>query len=362
MTKVDLFSGFLGAGKTTVIRKLLKEAMQGEKCVLIENEFGEIGIDSGFLKEAGVEITEMNSGCICCSLVGDFEEALKKVLEQFEPDRILIEPSGVGKLSDVLRAVENVHDDRLIINGVVSVVDGTKVKMYMKNFGEFYNDQLSYAKTILITRTEKLNNEKLDEVIKLIQEKNSEASLVSTPLDELEGSQILNVMENGNQLLKELMAEAVCPECRHIHEHECGEHHHEHECCEHEHHEHHHEHECCEHEHHEHHHEHECCCGHDHEHHEHGHHHADDVFESWGIETAHVYTEAELKTILDELSENEHILRAKGMVEGSDGWYFFDLVPHEVEIRKGSKEPIGKLCVIGTKIDKEAVKKLFRLV
>lgn len=356
MTKVDLFSGFLGAGKTTVIRKLLKEAMQGEKCVLIENEFGEIGIDGGFLKEAGVEITEMNSGCICCSLVGDFEEALKKVLEQFEPDRILIEPSGVGKLSDVLRAVENVKDERLVINGVVSVVDGTKVKMYMKNFGEFYNDQLTYAKTILISRAQKLSLDKLDEVVKLIQEKNSEASLVTTPWDELDGRQILDVMENGNQLLKELMAEAVCPECGHIHdhEHECEEHHHEHH--------HHEEHEGCEHEHHEHHHDHECGCGHDHDHHEHGHHHADDVFESWGIETAHVYTEAELKSILNELSEDEHILRAKGMVEGSDGWYFFDLVPHEVEIRKGSKEPIGKLCVIGTEIDKEAVKKLFRLV
>lgn len=353
MTKVDLFSGFLGAGKTTVIRKLLKEAMQGEKCVLIENEFGEIGIDSGFLKEAGVEITEMNSGCICCSLVGDFEEALKKVLEQFEPDRILIEPSGVGKLSDVLRAVENVQDDRLSINGVVTVVDGTKVKMYMKNFGEFYNDQLTYAKTILISRSQKLSHEKLDEVVKLIQEKNSEASLITTAWDELDGKQILDVMEHGNRLLKELMAETVCPECGHIHEHnhDCGEHHEHH---------HHEEHECCGHEHHEHHHDHECCCGHDH--HEHGHHHADDIFESWGIETAHVYTEAELNAILNELSENEHILRAKGMVEGSDGWYFFDLVPHEVEIRKGSKEPIGKLCVIGTHIDKEAIKKLFRLV
>lgn len=350
MTKVDLFSGFLGAGKTTVIRKLLKEAMQGEKCVLIENEFGEIGIDSGFLKEAGVEITEMNSGCICCSLVGDFEEALKKVLEQFEPDRILIEPSGVGKLSDVLRAVENVQDDRLVINGVVTVVDGTKVKMYMKNFGEFYNDQLKYAKTILISRTQKLNRDKLNEAVQLIQEVNSEASLVTTPWDELDGKQILDVMEHGNQLMQELMAEAVCPECGHIHEHhhDCGEHHEHH---------HHEEHECCGHDHH---HDHECCCGHDH--HEHGHHHADDIFESWGIETAHVYTEDELKAILNEMSENEHILRAKGMVEGSDGWYFFDLVPHEVEIRKGSKEPIGKLCVIGTKIDKEAIKKLFRLV
>lgn len=355
MTKVDLFSGFLGAGKTTVIRKLLKEAMQGEKCVLIENEFGEIGIDGGFLKEAGVEITEMNSGCICCSLVGDFEEALKKVLEQFEPDRILIEPSGVGKLSDVLRAVENVKDERLVINGVVTVVDGTKVKMYKKNFGEFYNDQLHYAKTILISRAQKLSHEKLDEVIKLIQEENSEASLVSTPWDELSGDQILNVMENGNQMLKELIAETACPQCGHIHdhEHECEDHHHEHH---HEEHEHHHEHE-------EHHHGHECNCGHDHhDHHEHGHHHADDVFESWGIETAHVYTEAELKAILDELCENENILRAKGMVAGEKDWYYFDLVPHEAEIRKGSKDVIGKLCVIGTHIDKEAVKQLFRLV
>lgn len=355
MTKVDLFSGFLGAGKTTVIRKLLKEAMQGEKCVLIENEFGEIGIDGGFLKEAGVEITEMNSGCICCSLVGDFEEALKKVLEQFEPDRILIEPSGVGKLSDVLQAVENVKDERLVINGVVTVVDGTKVKMYKKNFGEFYNDQLHYAKTILISRAQKLSHEKLDEVIKLIQEENSEASLVSTPWDELSGAQILNVMENGNQMLKELIAETACPQCGHIHdhEHECEDHHHEHH---HEDHDHHHEHE-------EHHHGHECSCGHDHhDHHEHGHHHADDVFESWGIETAHVYTEAELKAILDELCENEKILRAKGMVAGEEDWYYFDLVPHEAEIRKGSKDVIGKLCVIGTHIDKEAVKQLFRLV
>ncbi len=369
MTKVDLFSGFLGAGKTTVIRKLLEEAYQGEKCVLIENEFGEIGIDGGFLKEAGVQITEMNSGCICCSLVGDFTEALKKVLEQFEPDRILIEPSGVGKLSDVRKAVESVHDDRLVLNGVVTVVDGLKVKMYMKNFGEFFNDQVQYAKTILVSRTQKMSSEKLDEVVHLLQEQNPHASLITTPWDELSGKQILDVMEHGNTLLKELLEEAVCPECGHVHGH--GDHHHEHECChgEHEHHEHeccheehgHHEHECCHGEHG--HHEHERCHG-EHEHHEHGHHHhhhADDIFESWGIETAHTYTRSELTQILDQLAEDEHILRAKGMVAGDEGWYFFDLVPGEVEIRAGVQEPIGKLCVIGTHIDKAAIKQLFRL-
>lgn len=348
MTKIDIISGFLGAGKTTLIKKLLQEALNGQKVVLIENEFGEIGIDGGFLKDAGIQITEMNSGCICCSLVGDFGAALKKVVEQYHPDRIIIEPSGVGKLSDVIAAVMNVAGDiDLNLNSFVTVADATKCKMYMKNFGEFYNNQVESANTIILSRTQGMKEEKLAQAVSMIQEKNAKAKIITTPWDELTGEQILAVMEQGHSLAEELMEEAMK-----LHEEEEHEHHHHHHD-EHEH--HHHDHD----EHGE-----ECTCGcHDHDHHHH--HHADEVFTSWGKETPRKYTKEELDEILVKLSEETEfgiILRAKGMLPAADGtWLYFDLVPGEYEIRNGAPDYTGRLCVIGSKMDTDKLEKLFKL-
>lgn len=377
MTKIDIFSGFLGAGKTTLIKKLIKEAFQGEKLVLIENEFGEIGIDGGFMKDAGINVTEMNSGCICCSLVGDFGAALEEVLEKYHPDRIIIEPSGVGKLSDVIKAVSGVmesHDD-VQMNGYVTVADATKCKMYMKNFGEFYNNQVESAKTIVLSRTGKITDEKLDAALALIREKNDKATIITTPWDEIDGKQILGAIEESNSLELELMEEEdVCPECGHHHDHD-HEHHHHHEdgeCDHHDHdHEHHHHHEDGECDHHDHDHEHhhhedgECCCGHDHDHeHGHHHHHADDVFTSMGIESAHKYSEEELTGILKKLSAEDNgygnILRAKGIVPATEGeWFHFDLVPGEYEVRRGSADYTGRICVIGAELKESEIKQLF---
>ena len=377
MTKIDIISGFLGAGKTTLIKKLLDEGLKGEKLVLIENEFGEIGIDGGFLKDAGVEITEMNSGCICCSLVGDFGTALKEVIDKYAPDRIIIEPSGVGKLSDVIKAVNGIMEQEpdIALNSTTAVVDGLKTKMYMKNFGEFFNNQVESAGTIVISRTQKQPEQALKEVVALLKEHNPNATIITTPWDEINGTQILAAMEKTGSLAEELLAEAdVCPECGHHHEGECSDHHHDHdhhhegECCGHDHdHEHHHEGECCGHDHdHEHHHEGECCGhDHDHEHHHHHHHHADEVFTSWGAETPRKYTEEEVKTALDKLANTEEygvILRAKGMLPNVNGeWIYFDLVPGEYEIRKGSPEYTGRICVIGTKPEEDKLKELFCL-
>ena len=374
MTKIDIISGFLGAGKTTLIKKLIEEAFTGEKLVLIENEFGEIGIDGGFLKDSGINITEMNSGCICCSLVGDFGTALAEVLEKYAPDRIIIEPSGVGKLSDVIKAVlgvkEKVAEDSVVLNSFTTVADATKCKMYMKNFGEFYNNQVEHAGTIVLSRTGNMKEDKLQACIDLIRTQNAEASIITTPWDQINGKQILDAMEKKNDLVKELLEEEdVCPECGHHHEHgeECDhdhEHHHDHDHD----HEHHHDHE---HEHHhdhdhEHHHEHDenCTCGcHDHDHHHH-HHHADEVFSSIGIETAHKYTEAELKDILDKLANDKvqlgTILRSKGIVASEEGeWYHFDLVPGEYEVRRGAADYTGRICVIGSKLDEDGLRDLF---
>ena len=393
MTKIDIVSGFLGAGKTTLIKKLIAEAYSGEKLVLIENEFGEIGIDGGFLKDAGIQITEMNSGCICCSLVGDFGAALKKVLDQFHPDRILIEPSGVGKLSDVIRAVQGVQQDApLELNSFVTVVDATKCKLYMKNFGEFFNNQVESAGAIILSRTQKLSQDKLEACVAMLREHNPKAPIITTPWDQLSGSQIRQTMEKDQDLAAELLQE-LKDSHEHDHEHEhhhhdgecgCGHHHegeehdHEHEHC-HDH-EHHHEHEHChdhEHEHeHEHHHEHHhehgeaCTCGcHDHEHHHdhdhHGHHHADEVFTSWGVETPHQYEKDELETILKELSEGNTygtVLRAKGMLPTSEGtWLYFDLTPGEYEIREGSPDYTGRLCFIGADLREDALREAFHL-
>ena len=360
MTKIDIISGFLGAGKTTLIKKLLQEALNGQKVVLIENEFGEIGIDGGFLKDAGIQITEMNSGCICCSLVGDFGAALKKVVEQYHPDRIIIEPSGVGKLSDVIAAVMNVAGDiDLDLNSFVTVADATKCKMYMKNFGEFYNNQVESANTIILSRTQGMKEEKLAQAVSMIQEKNAKAKIITTPWDELTGEQILAVMEQGHSLAEELMEEAMK-----LHEEEEHEHHHHDDDDDHEH-EHHHHH----HDHDEHHHDHdehgeECTCGcHDHDHHHN--HHADEVFTSWGKETPRKYTKEELDDILVKLSEETEfgiILRAKGMLPAADGtWLYFDLVPGEYEIRNGAPDYTGRLCVIGSKMDTDKLEKLFKL-
>lgn len=360
MTKIDIISGFLGAGKTTLIKKLLQEALNGQKVVLIENEFGEIGIDGGFLKDAGIQITEMNSGCICCSLVGDFGAALKKVVEQYHPDRIIIEPSGVGKLSDVIAAVMNVAGEiDLDLNSFVTVADATKCKMYMKNFGEFYNNQVESANTIILSRTQGMKEEKLAQAVSMIQEKNAKAKIITTPWDELTGEQILAVMEQGHSLAEELMEEAMK-----LHEEEEHEHHHHDDDDDHEH-EHHHHH----HDHDEHHHDHddhgeECTCGcHDHDHHHH--HHADEVFTSWGKETPRKYTKEELDEILVKLSEETEfgiILRAKGMLPAADGtWLYFDLVPGEYEIRNGAPDYTGRLCVIGSKMDTDKLEKLFKL-
>ncbi len=368
MTKIDIFSGFLGAGKTTLIKKLIKEAYNGEKLVLIENEFGEIGIDGGFLQDAGVEITEMNSGCICCSLVGDFSEALKKVLAEFAPDRVLIEPSGVGKLSDVIRAVQDVNDAAMQLNAFTTVVDAGKAKMYMKNFGEFFNDQVSSAGAIVLSHTEKLSEDKLEAVIALLREHNPSAVIVTTPWNELDGKQILEATERTHTLEAELhrLAEDadVCPTCGHHHDHdhdhECGchEHHHDHdhECGCHEHH-HDHDHECGCHEHH-HDHDHECGC------HEHHHHHAEEVFQSFGRETARRYTAEELNAILKALEDEQtygHVLRAKGIVNGQNGWLHFDYVPGEADVRDGAAGVIGRLCVIGAGLKDAALETLFGL-
>jgi len=398
VTKIDIFSGFLGAGKTTLIKKLIKEAFQGEKIVLIENEFGEIGIDGGFMREAGIQVNELNSGCICCSLVGDFREALKKVVETYHPDRILIEPSGVGKLSDVTRAVEGVGETLPVsLNSFVTVADVNKVKMYMKNFGEFYDDQISHASCIL-SRTGSADEKKIAAAVALIQEKNPTATIVTTDWNELTGAQIVSVMDGKRDLVAELLSEAQASNAAHADEDEEEHHHHHHhdhdedghECChhhhdhddddddedEHEHHHHHdedddHGHECChhhhdhdddddedEHEHHHHHHDGECCCGHHHHHHDHD---ADEVFTSWGHETAHKYSHDELESILTTLDSGEYgaVLRAKGIVDGGDTWYEFDMVPGEHEIRTCGPDVTGKVCVIGSQLKEHEVEELF---
>ena len=391
MTKVDIISGFLGAGKTTLIAKLLKEAFPGEQVVLIENEFGEIGIDGGFLKESGVEIREMNSGCICCSLVGDFGTSLKEVVEKYHPDRIIIEPSGVGKLSDVIKAVKDLHiENEIRLNSASTVADASKVKVYMKNFGEFFNNQIEHAGTIILSRTQNVSEAKLKTDIELIRSLNKDAHIITTPWDDINGKQILDAMENVTNLELEMLAEAAAKaaeehEHEHHHDGECGcghdhdhehEHHHDHDGergCGHDHdheHEHHHDHdgECgCGHDHdheHEHHHDHdgECSCGHDHHH---GHHHADEVFTSWGVETPDKYDKETLSEILRKLSETDDygdILRAKGMLPTPEGkWMFFDLVPEEYEIRDGEPEITGRICVIGAKLKEDALKELFNV-
>ena len=379
MTKIDVFSGFLGAGKTTLIKKLLKEAYAGEKLVLIENEFGEIGIDGGFMKDAGIQVTEMNQGCICCSLVGDFGKALAQVLEQFHPDRILIEPSGVGKLSDVLKAVMNVQSDDLVLNTYTTVVDASKIKMYMKNFGEFYKNQVETAKTIILSRSQKLSEEKLAEALAMIRQLNEHATIVTTPWDDINGKQILEAMEIKNSFAEELLKdEGICPVCGHHHDDDdedecCHDHHHhddgedenehhDHEC---QHHHDHEDHECCHHghdedEHEHHHHDGECGCGH-HHHHHHGH-DADEVFSNFGVETAKKFTKEELENALSKLSGEEYgsVLRAKGIVAGADGvWYHFDFVPEEYEVRTGSADVTGRMCVIGAKLEEQKIKDLF---
>ena len=399
VTKIDIFSGILGAGKTTLIKKLIKEAFQGEKIVLIENEFGEIGIDGGFMREAGIQVNELNSGCICCSLVGDFREALKKVVETYHPDRILIEPSGVGKLSDVTRAVEGVGETLPVsLNSFVTVADVNKVKMYMKNFGEFYDDQISHASCIILSRTGTADEKKIAAAVALIQEKNPTATIVTTDWNELTGAQIVSVMDGKRDLVAELLSEAQASNAAHADEDEEEHHHHHHhdhdedghECChhhhdhddddddedEHEHHHHHdedddHGHECChhhhdhdddddqdEHEHHHHHHDGECCCGHHHHHHDHD---ADEVFTSWGHETAHKYSHDELESILTTLDSGEYgaVLRAKGIVDGGDTWYEFDMVPGEHEIRTCGPDVTGKVCVIGSQLKEHEVEELF---
>ncbi len=424
-TKIDIISGFLGAGKTTLIKKLLKDAFKGEQVVLIENEFGEIGIDGGFLKEAGIEIREMNSGCICCSLVGDFGASLKEVISKYHPDRILIEPSGVGKLSDVIKAVQGVAEETgLVLNSYTTVVDAKKCKMYMRNFGEFFNNQVEYAGAIIMSRTDIVDEAKAQAAMELLREINPKAAIITTPIEKLEGAKILEVMEHPVSLEQEMMEEEVCPECGHVHEHghhhhdhdhEEHEHHHDHDHEEHEHHHHDHDHEECgcghdhdhdheEHEHHHHDHDHEecgcghdhdhdheehehhhhdheeCGCGHDHDHHHHHdhdhdecgcghdhhhHHHADEVFTSWGRETIKKYTRENLEKILETLSETEEygiILRAKGMLPAEDGtWIYFDMVPEETEIRSGAPEYTGRLCVIGSKLNEDKLAELFGL-
>ena len=420
MTKIDIISGFLGAGKTTLIKKLLSEAFQGEQVVLIENEFGEIGIDGGFLKEAGIEIREMNSGCICCSLVGDFGASLKEVISRYNPDRILIEPSGVGKLSDVMKAVQGVQEETgLVLNSYTTVVDAKKCKMYMRNFGEFFNNQVEYAGAIIMSRTDIVDEKKAMEAMELLRGINAKAAIITTPISKLDGKKLLEVMEHPVSLEAELMKEEeVCPECGHVHahgehhhhdhdheehdhdhdheghehhhhdheehdhDHEGHEHHHDHEEHNHEAHDHHHGHEEHDHDHegHEHHHDHEeCGCGHDHhhhdhdheecgcghDHHDHHHHHADEVFTSWGRETVKKYTREGLNAILEKLSGSEEygiILRAKGMLPAEDGtWIYFDMVPEETEIREGAPDYTGRLCVIGSKLAEEKLAELFGL-
>ncbi|MBR2912412.1 MAG: GTP-binding protein [Oscillospiraceae bacterium] len=389
MTKITIFSGFLGAGKTTLIKKLIAEGYVGEKLVLIENEFGQIGIDGGFLQDAGVEITEMNSGCICCSLVGDFGKALEKVLADYQPDRILIEPSGVGKLSDVIKAVEDIHAHDVVLDGFTTVVDAKKCKMYQKNFGEFFDNQITHASCLILSHTQGLSQEKLDDCIARLRKCNPDAPIVTTDWDQLTGAQLMEAMTQKNTLkneLEELMEEHK----HHHHDHDeeccCGHHEHHHhdhdeECCchEHEHHHHHdHDEECCcgHHEHHHHEHDEECCCHeHEHHHHEHDehctcgchdhdhHHHADDIFASWGKETAQTYTSAEITAALEALSDADTygmVLRAKGIVAGEDGkWIHFDYVPGTPDVRFGCAATTGRLCVIGAGIHEDAIAKLF---
>ena len=362
-TKIDIISGFLGAGKTTLIKKLLKDAFQGEQVVLIENEFGEIGIDGGFMKDAGVEVTEMNSGCICCSLVGDFGTALKKVIVDYAPDRVIIEPSGVGKLSDVMKAVEDAKQDAdVVINSATTVVDVAKCKMYMKNFGEFFNNQVESAGTIVLSRTQNVPEKKVNDTVAMLREHNKDAAIITTPWDDIDGKVILDAMEHANTLDK-LIKEAVEIARKHEEEHHHHDHDHDHD---HEEHEHHHDHE---HEEHEHHHDHDhhehgpgCTCGcHDHDHHHD--HHADEVFTSWGKETPHKFTREKIEEVLKTLSESEEygmILRAKGMVEDVNGsWIYFDMVPGEYELRDGEPDYTGRLCVIGSKIDEHKIEELF---
>ena len=390
MTKIEIISGFLGAGKTTLIKKMLKEVFPGEKIVLIENEFGEIGIDGGFLKDAGVEITEMNSGCICCTLVGDFSKALQKVLADYTPDRVIIEPSGVGKLSDVVKAIEGVKDEADIeIDGRITVVDGKKAKIYLKNFGEFFNNQVEHASTIVISRTQMMTDEKVEECVHMLREKNAEATIISTSWEELGKDAVLHALQHGAEIegiLEEHAHEHDDHEHHHHHDDECGcghdhdhDHHHDHEEHEHHHehdenctcgchdhdHEHHHDHD---HEEHEHHHEHDenCTCGcHDHHHGHEGHHHADEVFTSWGKETAHKYTEEELDYLLKALSETDAygtVLRSKGIIQMADGsWKQFDMVPEEYEVREGQADYTGRVCVIGTALKEEDLIKLFHI-
>lgn len=389
MTKIDIFSGFLGAGKTTLIRKLIDEAYKNQQIVLIENEFGEIGIDKDFLQDSGIEITEMNSGCICCTLVGDFTVALQKVIDEYHPDRILIEPSGVGKLSDVVAAVENVEADDVAITGKITVVDAKKCKMYMSNFGEFFNNQIESAQTIVLSHTDTASEAKLEEAIKLIREHNADAALIATSWDKLTGKQITDVIEAGSREHHHDHDHDHHHHHDHDHDHDHDEHeHHDHDHEEHEHdhdhdheeHEHHHDHDHDhdEHEHHhdhdheehEHHHDHDhdhgdsCGCGHDHHHdHDHDHHHADEVFDSYGIETIKKYTKEQIEAILDELSDGTHgtVLRSKGIVEGTEGqWLHFDFIPGTVDVRTGSPSVIGKIVVIGTDLDEEAIKALFK--
>ena len=391
MTKIDIFSGFLGAGKTTLIKKMIQEAYQGQQLVLIENEFGEIGIDGGFLQDAGINITEMNSGCICCSLVGDFGMALTEVITKYNPDRVIIEPSGVGKLSDVIAAVEKVTNEEVTLGYTVAVADAGKVKVYMKNFGEFYNNQIETASTIILSRTDSVPQAKLDASVALIREHNEAATLITTPWSELTGEQLITAMEGQSTLAAELAK--LQEEHHHHHEHDehccCGhhheEHHHEHDehcCCGHHHEEHHHDHDehcCCGHHHEEHHHEHgeHCGCGHHHEehehhHHEHGehcscghdhhHHHADEVFTSWGRETHLKFERAAIEHALKELDSGKYgmVLRAKGILPCVDGtWIHFDMVPEEIDIRTGKADIHGKLCVIGSKLDEAGIAKLF---
>ena len=355
MTKIDIISGFLGAGKTTLIKKLLSDAYKGEQVVLIENEFGEIGIDGGFLKEAGIEIREMNSGCICCSLVGDFGKSLHEVVDTYHPDRILIEPSGVGKLSDVIKAVQDVQGEiDAELNSFTTVVDVTKCKIYRKNFGEFFSNQIEYAGAVILSRTDKAKPEKIQESVALLRELNEKAPIITTPIEQLPGEKILETMESSKSLEDELLAE-VSKEA-----HDQEHHHHDHEECDHEH--HHHDHE--EHEHH--HHDGECSCGCGHHHHDHeGHHHADEVFTSWGKETIHTYTKDEVSAILKTLEEDGsygNVLRAKGMVAGADGeWIYFDMVPEEHEVRTGAPEYTGRICVIGAELNEDKLAELFKV-
>ena len=380
MTKIDVVSGFLGAGKTTLIKKLLKEALDGSKTVLIENEFGEIGIDGGFLKDAGIEIKEMNSGCICCSLVGDFGTSLKEVIDTYAPERVLIEPSGVGKLSDVLKAVENVAADLDVqVNSAVAVVDASKAKMYVKNFGEFFINQIQYAGTIILSRTDKVSQDKLNAAVEIVREHNAKATIITTPLDQLDGKAVLQTIEGADKLedMMREMLESVHEEHEHHHhdheehehccdhDHEEHEHHHhdheEHEhCCDHDHEHEHHHHDHEKHEHHDHDHEHgeECTCGC----HDHHHHHADEVFTSWGMETPRTYTREQIEHIFEELDSGWYgdILRAKGMVPSEDGtWIYYDYVPEEHEVRSGKPEVTGKICVIGARLREDKLAELF---